>query len=83
MTRADLHARASQVFLEACELDGVARLLSAIESGPVDMAVTLLEINRKLGATRRPIPGRPIPPSNVVQPLTATMEVKTVMQETL
>jgi general secretion pathway protein M len=65
------------------ELDGVARLLSAIESGPVDMTVTLLEINRKLGATRRPIPGRPIPPSNVVQPLTATMEVKTVMQETL
>jgi hypothetical protein len=65
------------------ELEGVARMLAAIENSDVDLAVTLLEINRKLGATRRPttpIPGRA--PTPVTQsPLTATMEVKTFMRQ--
>jgi len=69
------------------ELDGVTKLLSAIETGPADVAVTLLEINRKLGATRRP----PTPSSRSTPPaaaaaaatLTATLEVKTFMQESL
>jgi hypothetical protein len=70
------------------ELDGVTKVLSAIETGPADVAVTLLEINRKLGATRRP----PTPPSSraaapapaaAAATLTATLEVKTFMQESL
>ena len=65
------------------ELEGVARMLAAIENSDVDLAVTLLEINRKLGAARRPttpIPGRA--PTPVTQsPLTATMEVKTFMRQ--
>jgi len=63
-------------------LEGVARLLSAIETGQVDLEVTLLEINRKLGATRRPVPGRRVT-TPAISPLTATMEVKTYMQEPL
>jgi hypothetical protein len=69
------------------ELNGVTKMLSAIETGPADVAVTLLEINRKLGATRRP----PTPSSRSTPPtafaaaatLTATLEVKTFMQESL
>jgi len=69
------------------ELDGVTSMLSAIETGPADVAVTLLEVNRKLGATRRP----PTPSSRATPPaataaaatLTATLEVKTFMQESL
>ena len=60
------------------ELDGVARLLSAIESGNATMGVTLLEINRKLGATRRPTTSRSTSASQAS--LTATMEVKTFMR---
>lgn len=66
------------------ELDGVTKMLSAIETGPADMAITLLEVNRKLGASRRP----PTPSSRAASPaaaatLTATLEVKTFMQESL
>ena len=62
------------------ELSGVARMLSSIESGDVDVAVTLLEINRKLGATRRPTTART--PTTIAQaPLTATLEVKTFMRQ--
>jgi hypothetical protein len=69
------------------ELDGVTKLLSSIETGPADVAVTLLEINRKLGAGRRP----PTPAASrgtsasksAVATLTATLEVKTFMQESL
>ncbi|MFQ5477073.1 MAG: type II secretion system protein GspM [Candidatus Binatia bacterium] len=64
-------------------LDGVARLLSSIETGNVDLAVTLLEINRKLGASRRPVPTRPGSTASKIAALTATMEVKTFMQESL
>lgn len=62
------------------DLNGVARMLSSIEGSDVDLAVTLLEINRKLGATRRPsTPSAPVPPTQT--PLTATMEVKTFMRQ--
>ncbi len=64
-------------------LEGVARLLSSVETGEIDLKVTLLEINRKLGASRRPVPGRNQPPPAAVSPLTATMEIKTYMQEPL
>jgi hypothetical protein len=68
------------------ELDGVTKMLSAIETGPSDLAVTLLEVNRKLGATRRPPtpPSRTAPaPPAAAATLTATLEVKTFMQESL
>ena len=67
-------------------LRGVARLLSSIESDDIDLRVTLLEINRKLGARRRPTPtARPgtTSTSSTIAALTATMEVKTFMQEQL
>ncbi len=63
-------------------LQGVARLLSAVETGDIALEVTVLEINRKLGATRRPVPGRRVPAA-AISPLTATMEVKTYMQAAL
>lgn len=67
------------------ELDGVTKMLSAIETGPADLLVTLLEVNRKLGATRRPpIPSsRSTPATAAAATLTATMEVKTFMQDSL
>ena len=64
-------------------LDGVTQLLSSIETGPSDLAVTLLEINRKLGASRRPTSRSSSSSSAVASPLTATMEVKTFMREVL
>lgn len=64
------------------KLAGLSDLLSAIETGPSDLAVTLLEINRKLGASRRPTPAR-TSATGVSAPLTATMEIKTIMQEAL
>ena len=69
------------------ELDGVTEMLSAIETGPSDLEVTLLEVNRKLGTTRRtPAPttrGAPAAPPAAAATLTATLEVKTFMQESL
>jgi general secretion pathway protein M len=61
-------------------LEGVARLVSSVETGDQDLAVTLLEINRKLGASRRPTPSR-VTSAAAASPLTATMEVKTFMQD--
>jgi len=63
------------------ELQGVARMLASIEGGDVDVAVTLLEINRKLGATRRPPTSSRTPTSIAQAPLTATLEVKTFMRQ--
>jgi len=66
------------------ELEGVTKMLSAIETGPADVAVTLLEINRKLGAARRPpTPSSRAAVATAAATLTATMEVKTFMQESL
>ena len=64
-------------------LDGVTELLSSIETGPSDLAVTLLEINRKLGASRRPTTRSSSAAPAAPSPLTATMEVKTFMRESL
>lgn len=64
------------------ELDGVAELIAAIEGGEKDLLVSHLEINRKLGSTRRP-PGR-APSRSPVQdkpPLTVSVEVKTFMRQ--
>ena len=63
------------------ELQGVARMLASIEGGDVEVAVTLLEINRKLGATRRPPTSSRTPTSIAQAPLTATLEVKTFMRQ--
>ncbi len=63
-------------------LEGVTRLLSSIESGTTALSVTHLEINRKLGASRRP-PTHGAVSSVAVSPLTATMEVKTLMRQAL
>ncbi len=67
-------------------LEGVASLLTAIETGSYDLAVTFLEINRKLGASRRPVPSRT--PQRIgnrtiqpAPPLTATLVVKTFLRE--
>jgi len=64
------------------ELDGVTKLLSSIETGSTALAVTHLEINRKLGASRRPTPSSRTPAATTAaqSPLTATMEVKTFMR---
>ena len=61
------------------ELDGMARMVSSVESDRKDLAVTLLEINRKLGASRRPTPTRASSSKPPAAPLTATMEIKTLM----
>lgn len=63
-------------------LEGVTQLLSSIETGQSDLAVTLLEINRKLGAARRPSSRANTSPA-ATSPLTATMEIKTFMRESL
>ena len=69
------------------ELEGVTKMLSAIETGPADLEVTLLEVNRKLGTTRKtPTPsarGPAAAPPAAAATLTATLEVKTFMQESL
>ena len=63
-------------------LDGVTRLLSSIEGGDKDMVVTHLEINRKLGTTRRPSTARtPAAPEPAVAPLTVSLEVRTFMRQ--
>lgn len=67
------------------DLGGVVDMLSAIETGNTDVETTLLEVNRKLGASRRPTSSR-LPSSSravIATPLTVTMEVKTFMQEPL
>lgn len=64
-------------------LEGVTRLLSSIESGTTALSVTHLEINRKLGASRRPPTRSGAASSVAVSPLTATMEVKTLMRQAL
>ena len=61
------------------ELDGMARMVSSVESDRKDLVVTLLEINRKLGASRRPTPTRASSSKPPAAPLTATMEIKTLM----
>lgn len=67
------------------DLAGVARLVSAVESGAKDLVISHLEINRKLGSTRRP----PVTtaakgtaePAKDQPPLTVSVEVKTFMRQ--
>lgn len=63
-------------------LEGVTRLLSSIESGSTSLMVTHLELNRKLGASRRPTT-RTASAATEASPLTLTMEVKTFMRTPL
>jgi type II secretory pathway component PulM len=63
------------------ELEGVARLIAAIESGPKDMLVSHLEINRKLGSTRRPTPAKGTPADQAQPPLTVSVEVRSFMRQ--
>ena len=64
------------------ELAGVAKLIGAVEGGQKDLVVSHLEINRKLGSTRRPptTPSRTAEPA-VQPPLTVSVEVKTFMRQ--
>ena len=96
---ADLNVLSSQILKEAQvadfrqvgvrltlsgSLDGVTRLLSSIETGSTSLAVTHLEINRKLGARRPTSSSRTSSQrSTTTSPLTATMEVRTFMREAL
>ena len=61
-------------------VEGLTRLLVTVEGGGHDLVVSNLEINRKLGSSRRPTPraGTATPP--VIAPLTVSMEVRTFMR---
>jgi type II secretory pathway component PulM len=63
------------------ELEGVARLIQAIESGPKDMLVSHLEINRKLGSTRRPTTTKTPAADTAQPPLTVSVEVRSFMRQ--
>jgi len=64
------------------ELSGVARLVAAVEGGQKDLVISHLEINRKLGASRRPTPSAKTPAETAAQsPLTVSVEVKTFMRQ--
>jgi len=62
------------------EIEGVAKLIAAIESGPKDMLVSHLEINRKLGSTRRPT-SKGAPTDQAQPPLTVSVEVRSFMRQ--
>lgn len=67
------------------ELSGVAKLVAAVEGGAKDLVISHLEINRKLGTTRRP-PTTPAnkgaaDPAKEQPPLTVSVEVKTFMRQ--
>jgi type II secretory pathway component PulM len=63
------------------ELEGVARLIQAIESGQKDMLVSHLEINRKLGSTRRPTTTKTPAADTAQPPLTVSVEVRSFMRQ--
>lgn len=63
------------------EVAGVAKLIESIEGGAKDLMVTHLEINRKLGSTRRPsVASRTAEPASQ-PPLTVSVEVKSFMRQ--
>jgi hypothetical protein len=62
------------------EIEGVAKLIQAIESGPMDMLVSHLEINRKLGSTRRPTPTKATT-EQAQPPLTVSVEIRSFMRQ--
>jgi hypothetical protein len=64
------------------DLSGVAKLVAAVESGPKDLVVSHLEINRKLGSTRRPPTPAKTPDQQTPQPpLTVSVEIRTFMRQ--
>jgi hypothetical protein len=65
------------------ELSGVAKLVASVEGGAKDLVISHLEINRKLGSSRRPPPpvaGKPNDAS-AQPPLTVSLEVKSFMRQ--
>jgi hypothetical protein len=64
------------------ELSGVAKLVASVEGGQKDLVVSHLEINRKLGSTRRPpvVTGAKPADAAAQPPLTVSIEVKTFMR---
>ncbi len=64
------------------ELSGVAQLVAAVEGGQKDLVISHLEINRKLGSTRRPVSAAgKTGESSTQPPLTVSVEVKTFMRQ--
>jgi hypothetical protein len=63
------------------ELAGVARMLQSVESGPKDYVVSHLEINRKLGSTRRPPANTKTQTDTTQPPLTVSVEIRTFMRQ--
>lgn len=65
------------------ELTGVAKLVAAVEGGAKDLVISHLEVNRKLGSTRRPptMPNKAAEPAAAQPPLTVSVEVKTFMRQ--
>jgi len=63
------------------ELAGVAQLIRSIEGGPKDLLVSHLEINRKLGSTRRPPTAAKAAEPTTQPPLTVSVEVKSFMRQ--
>lgn len=63
------------------EIEGVAQLIAAIEGGEKDLQVSHLEINRKLGSTRRPPSRTASQDTTTQQALTVSVEVKTFMRQ--
>lgn len=64
------------------ELAGVAQLVAAVEGGPKDLQISHLEINRKLGSTRRPTTNKATTDAAAAQPpLTVSVEIKTFMRQ--
>jgi hypothetical protein len=63
------------------DIGGVAKLIAAIEGGQKDMLVSHLEINRKLGSTRRPTPAAKAVEPQTQPPLTVSVEVKSFMRQ--
>lgn len=63
------------------EIEGIAQLIAAIESGPKDMLVSHLEINRKLGSTRRPPTAKAATADQTQPPLTVSLEVRSFMRQ--
>jgi hypothetical protein len=65
------------------EISGVAKLVQAIEGGQKDFVVTHLEINRKLGSTRRPTPANKTAQAEQASqpPLTVSVEVRSFLRQ--
>ncbi len=61
------------------EVAGVAKLVASVEGGEKDLVVSHLEVNRKLGAARRPT--TPAKTETTTPALTVNIEVRTVLRQ--